>query len=251
MRTYYKVLAVLLVAGTLGSCKNNPKVIDSAATEESTPIFQDAPVAPETEAAEQPEREIVAREILNTDRYTYIRASEGSQEFWVAVAKQDIKVGNTYYFQRALLKQNFPSQEFNRVFETLYLVSDLREQPLGAAMPAEAGGLPQAPASVELTEAIPPTPGATKLSDLFANTSKYNGKKIKVTGKCVKVNPMIMGRNWIHLQDGSGKNLDLTITTMENIPLGAIITLEGTIALNKDFGAGYKYDVIMEGAVFK
>ena len=71
------------------------------------------------------------------------------------------------------------------------------------------------------------------------------------TGKCVKVNPMIMGRNWIHLQDGSGDNLDLTITTTENIPVGHVITLEGTIALNKDFGAGYKYDIIMEEAVLQ
>ena len=62
---------------------------------------------------------------------------------------------------------------------------------------------------------------------------------------------MIMGRNWVHLQDGSGKNLDLTVTTMENIPLGAILTMEGTIATNKDFGAGYKYDIIMEGAELK
>lgn len=62
---------------------------------------------------------------------------------------------------------------------------------------------------------------------------------------------MIMNRNWVHLQDGSGEGLDLTITTTENIPLGAIITLEGTIAMNKDFGAGYQYDIIMEGAVLR
>ena len=78
-----------------------------------------------------------------------------------------------------------------------------------------------------------------------------NGKVIKVTGKCIKLNRMIMGRNWVHLQDGSGNNFDLTVTTTENVELGSIVTLEGTIALNKDFGAGYKYNVILEGATLK
>jgi hypothetical protein len=61
---------------------------------------------------------------------------------------------------------------------------------------------------------------------------------------------MIMNRNWIHLQDGSlkDKTVDLTITTTENIALGSIVAVEGIITLNKDFGAGYKYDIIMEDA---
>ncbi len=58
-----------------------------------------------------------------------------------------------------------------------------------------------------------------------------------------------MNRNWIHLQDGTADKNDLTVTTAENISLGGIVTVEGTIALNKDFGAGYRYDLIMEGAV--
>ena len=74
---------------------------------------------------------------------------------------------------------------------------------------------------------------------------------MKVTGQCVKVNPMIMNRNWVHLRDGSVSDHDLTVTTDANIPLGAVVSLEGRIALNKDFGAGYKYDLIMEDAVLK
>jgi hypothetical protein len=98
---------------------------------------------------------------------------------------------------------------------------------------------------------IEPAQGAIRLSELFSNKAKYNNQVIKVTGKCVKVNPMIMNRNWVHIQDGSGNDLELTVTTAEMIPLGAVITFEGTIALDKDFGAGYRYDVIMEGAVLR
>ena len=57
-----------------------------------------------------------------------------------------------------------------------------------------------------------------------------------------------MGRNWVHFQDGSGEGLDLTVTTQTEIPLGSVLTVEGVIALNKDFGSGYRYDILMEGA---
>lgn len=93
--------------------------------------------------------------------------------------------------------------------------------------------------------------GAITIAELYANKEKYKGKTIKVTGKCIKANPMIMNRNWIHLKDSSTDKYDLTVTTTENVSVGAVVTMEGTIALDKDFGAGYRYDIIMEGAVLK
>ena len=101
------------------------------------------------------------------------------------------------------------------------------------------------PVKVDLAE------GAIPIAELMNNRGQYEGKLVKVTGKCVKVNSEIMGRNWVHLQDGSGENFDLTITTDENIEVGSVVTVEGTIALNKDFGAGYRYEVIMEEARVK
>ena len=98
---------------------------------------------------------------------------------------------------------------------------------------------------------VTPVDGSIKISELLSNPDKYNGKVVLVTGKCVKVNPMIMDRNWIHIQDGSGEGLDLTITTTENVSIDAIVSFEGTIALNKDFGAGYRYGIIMEKAILK
>ena len=98
-------------------------------------------------------------------------------------------------------------------------------------------------------EKIKPTKGGVTLKQLFNDKEKYANQTITITGKCMKVNPMIMGRNWLHIQDGSGEDLDLTVTTSEKVALGAVVTVEGTIVLDKDFGAGYRYDIIMEEAV--
>lgn len=86
------------------------------------------------------------------------------------------------------------------------------------------------------------------LPELFGNPEKYRGKVIRVSGECIKVNPMIMNRNWVHIRDGSEVDQDLTVTTTDQVHLGDHVSMEGIISLNKDFGAGYQYDVIMENA---
>jgi hypothetical protein len=62
-----------------------------------------------------------------------------------------------------------------------------------------------------------------------------------------------MNKNWVHLQDGTrdGDNWDLAITTQDIVKTGDIVVFEGVVALNKDFGAGYVYDVILEDAKLK
>lgn len=252
--TKFALFFLILLAAA--ACNSKPKVIEAepAVGQVATPIFQDGPsveIAPGNAAPTQDatQHQIVAAEALNTDKYTYIRARENEEEYWIAIAKRDIKVGKTYFYRGGLMKKNFQSKEFNRVFETIYLVGDFWEE--GAANSASASGIPPASASVEPPKNVTPAPGAIKISELVAHLSKYEGKTVKITGKCVKVNPMIMGKNWIHLQDGSGKNLDLTVTTTDMVQLGDIVTLEGTLTLNKDFGAGYRYEYIVEGAVVK
>ncbi len=247
---------MLLCALAFTACDSQPKVIEAETTgdQSSTPIFQDGPAATVAAGGQQDmtgsEHKVVVAEALNTDKYSYLRVKENGEEKWIAISKRDVKIGGNYLYTGGLMKKNFQSKEFNRVFETVYLVSDFREAGAEAAGAAQGGMLPAAE-SLEPPKNLKPAPGAIKISDLVANIRKYDGKVVKVTGKCIKVNPMIMGRNWLHIQDGSGKNLDLTVTTTENIPLGAIITLEGTIAVDKDFGAGYRYAYIMEGAVTK
>jgi hypothetical protein len=254
------VFACFCCGLAFAACDSKPKVIEaeSAGGKTDAPIFQDGPSGAAAPGANMPasqdmgaaDHKVVVAEALNTEKYSYLRVKEAGEEKWLAVTRQEVKIGGNYLYKGGLMKKDFLSKEFNRVFETVYLVSDFREDVAVSAGTAS-GGLPAATEALEPPKNVKAAPGAIKISQLVANIAKYDGKLVKVTGKCVKVNPMIMGRNWLHIQDGSGKNLDLTVTTTENVPLGAIVTLEGTIALHKDFGAGYKYDYIMESAVLK
>jgi hypothetical protein len=95
---------------------------------------------------------------------------------------------------------------------------------------------------------VEPCQGCTTISNLIANKQSFSGKVIKVKGRVTKFNPEIMGKNWVHVQDGSEFNggFDLTITTNERVSIGDTLTFEGKIALDKDFGYGYFYSVLME-----
>jgi hypothetical protein len=93
-----------------------------------------------------------------------------------------------------------------------------------------------------------PCKDCIKISDLLANKKNYSGKTVKVTGQVTKYNPEIMGKNWVHIQDGTEfqGGFDLTITTDKRVTVGSTITFEGRIVLDKDFGYGYFYTVLME-----
>jgi len=262
MNTFKSIILLSLIGLLVISCDSKPRVIEGQpistvqAGTPSIPAWDDAKslVPTSTTATTSTVREVLIKEVLNTEKYSYLRVDEQGKEFWVAISKREIKQGGIYQYKGGLLKKNFFSREFNRVFETVYLVSNIwekTERPSSALEEATArinGG--QSLPNLEV-EKIQPTEGAISLAELFANKESYQGKLVKITGKCIKINPMIMGRNWVHIQDGSGKNLELTVTTAEVLRLGDIVSVAGTITLDKDFGAGYRYDIIMEKAVLQ
>ncbi len=96
---------------------------------------------------------------------------------------------------------------------------------------------------------------AFTVGECFSQGKKLNNKKVRVRGKVVKVSHMIMGKNWVHIQDGTGNPMknthDLVVTTMDDPKLDSIVVVEGTLHADKDFGAGYKYKVIIEDAKIK
>jgi hypothetical protein len=240
---------VLLVFLFIMACESQPKVIEDQPfqTGESALRSNHSTDMPTMQNEVLDGHLVVVKEILNTEKYSYLNVTEDGETYWIAIPRKEVQLGNTYYYKGGLLKKNFESKEYNRVFETIYLVSDVISHPSNSGIPEWTEAITKEESSNASVHVVP-VEGSIKLSELFSNLEKFEGKLIQVTGQCVKVNPKIMGRNWIHIQDGSGDGLDLTITTTEHVNLDATVTFEGSIGLNRDFGAGYKYDVIMEKA---
>ncbi|WP_461643290.1 hypothetical protein [Labilibaculum euxinus] len=189
---------------------------------------------------------VVVKETFNAGGYTYIN---GNNDLWLAVGQRPIEVGKAYYYKGALEMKNFHSKELNRDFPVIYFLNTISDTPIENNMPMQASSMKKQKAK-RIEVSIEKTKGITSISELFSKKDEFSGKQISVKGKVTKFNQNIMGKNWIHIQDGSDfeGNFDLTITCKDVVSIGQIIEVSGTIALDKDFGAGYTYDVIMEEA---
>ena len=251
----FSLILSLVVICILSSCDSKPKVIVEDTATSTPTTMQVNTDNTQTATAGGDLHQVVSLEVLQTEKYTYLRVLENNKDtFWIAASKlENAKVGAQYFYRGGLLKTNFESKEHNRVFDKVYLVSNIIDASSHPGSQQQGQSQVNATSSVNSSE-VKKISGAVKLSDLFKNKSTYNGKSIIVSGKVVKVNNGIMGRNWVHIQDGtkcSSKDCDLTITTNANVAIGSNAAFEGKIILDKDFGSGYKYDILMEEAIQK
>jgi hypothetical protein len=88
------------------------------------------------------------------------------------------------------------------------------------------------------------------VEQIYQQKAALNGQQVAVHGKVVKVNNGIMQKNFLHIQDGTGSedSNDLTVTSSETAEVGDEVTVTGTLVIDRDFGAGYTYPVILEQA---
>jgi len=196
--------------------------------------------------------EVTVKEVLQAERYTYLKVTEKGAEYWIATLKiGNAKVGEQYLYQGGLLKTNFESQEHHRTFDKIYLVSEIinaKSHPGNLAVQNPSGHNHPIDQPVIDVHAIS---GATKISEILKNAKKYEGKVVTVTGEIVKANYGIMNSNWYHLQDGSKLNsqkADLVITSKIELQQGISAGFKGKVVLNKDLGSGYFFKVMIENA---
>lgn len=193
--------------------------------------------------------------------YTYLRIDNGSKDgLWAAIPMTQLNPGEMVTLQGGSEMRNFSSKTLDKTFESIIFADrivrndgNMGGAPAAAVAASTSGGKTGNVVAFEnLKIKKADAANAQTVGDVFKQATALDKQKVTVKGKVVKVSRNIMGKNWLHLQDGTGdpgKNThDLVITTAEIVEKGAIVTIEGTLAANKDFGSGYKYEVIMEGA---
>lgn len=193
---------------------------------------------------------ILVKEVLQTTQYTFIRTSEDGQDHWFAAPSMDARIGTVYYYDQGKKVTNFESRELNRVFDEITLLVDIYDADSGNKQNAEEKDETHtATINNERVEiSVEPALDGIPLATLIKNKKSYKNKRVKIRGMVTKFNPSIMGKNWVHIQDGTEYKgaFDLTITTQEVVNTGDIVTFEGKIALDRDFGFGYYYELLME-----
>lgn len=284
MKKIYCCLTCVALAVALIACgKNEPAEPAKEKAAVEAPAGQTAPAATEGAQPAEAGKEAAApaastavkgkvAETMDASGYTYVRLDDGSgKEIWAAVPKAELKVGEEIALQGGSVMENFNSKTLNKTFEKIIFATGITRagEAEVAAPGAAAGGSFDAAVKKEGAEAsggsagnvVPfadlkiekaSGPDGHGVGEVFGKGAALDKQKVAVKGQVVKVSKNIMGKNWLHIQDGTGdpnKNThDLVVTTMDVAEKGDIVTVEGPAVANKDFGSGYKYDIIVEDA---
>jgi hypothetical protein len=235
-------------------------------------LLASAPAAGVVPEAPQPALTSVAgtvEETINASDYTYMRLKTADGEIWAAVTKTTVRKGERVAVVNAMSMDGFESKTLNRKFDRIVFGSlgdgkagappapvsahgsalEASRSQMGAQHAALSGG----PADAGDVK-VPKAEGkdARTVAQAFAERLALKDKSVTVRGKVVKSNSGIMGRNWLHIRDGSGsrekKDDDLTVTTADGAAVGDVVVVRGIAHVDRDFGAGYAYPVVLEDA---
>ncbi len=232
MKFFTVLFSILLMVGCKD--KGNYSKVNSPATASKTDTHK-----------------ILVKEVLDGGNYAYLNVDENGKNYWMAISNIPVTVGNTYYYDDGMVMKDFESKQLNKTFDEIIFTSTIRTTELSEE-PTVKDENPHtaAPVAVQNDVKIEKPKNGTSLAELFSAKKSFSAKSIIVKGKVVKVNDGIMNKNWVHIVDGTqfeNKN-DLTITTTETVNIGDIVTFKGIVVLDKDFGQGYVYDIILEEA---
>lgn len=193
-------------------------------------------------------------EATSVDSYTYLRIKTADGEVWAAVGKAALKKGEKVVIENVMTMNNFESKALKRSFQKIYF-GTLGSTGAGTAVGKASGhsGMPKATYAGDVK--VPKAGGADgrTVAEVFLNRAALKDKTVAVRGRVVKYSPAIMGKNWIHLRDGSGAEADgsndLLLTSADQASVGDVVVARGVVRVDKDFGAGYAYKVLVEEAV--
>ena len=173
-------------------------------------------------------------ETKDSGGYTYVYIQDKDKKYWSAIPQKEVKVGDTIALNKQMWVENFYSKTLDQKFDKILFAVVKKDEPKMA--------------KIEFKEL---KKGFVSVGDVFKNAKSLDGKEIKVNGVVTKVSYGILGFSWVHIQDTTSYNSqnDLIFLIKGNDVLkGQRVDISGKVANDKDFGAGYKYDVIIEDA---
>jgi len=196
-------------------------------------------------------------EVKDVEAYTYLRLKTAEGEIWAAVNRAPVKKGALVTIENATVMNDFESKTLNRKFDRI-VFGKLAGTPAAATaapggdMAAFHSGLPKPGDIGDVKVAKASGPEARTVAEIVGKKAELKDKSVVVRGKVVKFTPEILGKNWIHLRDGTGteadKSNDILVTTKGQAQVGDVVVAKGVVRTDVDLGSGYSYKVMVDEA---
>jgi hypothetical protein len=252
-RSGMMMIALIMMIGTGAAFAANEK------TESQPPVKTPSVKSEKDDASGNITGKVV--ETMNAGGYTYVSVENNGKKTWVAVPQMQVAVGSKMSFLPGAVMSNFTSKTLNRTFDSIVFsagpasaAGSGKSAPSGMPPGDAHSGSKANIAGLDKNIKVEKASGANAytVAEVYEKRAALNTKQVTVRGKVVKFSQGIMGKNWVHLQDGSGDQQksthNLVATTQDTAAVGDIVTVTGTFAKDKDFGAGYVYKAIIEEA---
>ena len=114
------------------------------------------------------------------------------------------------------------------------------------------GALPPDTGAPSTDVVVPRAKGGVTVVEIHEKATELEGATVTLAGRVTKVTPAVLGKTWLHIQDGTGdaaaKTNDIVVTTQAVPTVGEVVMLRGRLVRNRDLGSGYRYDVLVEDA---
>ena len=190
-------------------------------------------------------------EVKDVESYTYLRLRTKDGETWAAVAKTPVKQGAEVTIENAMVMNNFESKSLKKKFDKI-VFGTLGGAGAGVDLAALHSGVAKAADVGEVKVPKATGPDARTVAEIVTKKAELKNKTVLVRGKVVKYTPEVLGKNWIHLRDGSGSATDHTndvlVTTKDQARIGDVVIAKGVVHTDRDLGSGYSYKVLVEDA---
>jgi hypothetical protein len=249
MKSFIKFFIIMLSILLTG-----PEAVIYASPQKSAELLPKSPVIRSQQVMSSLSGKVV--ETMDSGGYTYINIEKDGKKTWVAVSKMKVTIGQDISLKPGIAMKNFRSKTLNRTFDTITFSGGAIGHHGTETFKKSADNKPTKDSfnkTIKVKKAA--GPDAYTVAELYEKSAELNEKNIVLRGQVVKFTAQIMGKNWIHIQDGSGNssngNNDILVTSQDVFLEGDVVTLKGTLYKDKDFGSGYKYAVIVEEATIK
>ena len=245
------ILAWIAILAFVGGCNGTEQPAAGPGTADKTPPA--ASSTPPAALVQAPTTEGEVLETMNSGGYTYVKVDTGEGPNWYAGPQTQVAVGETVALPKeAMPMRNFTSNTLGRTFDLVYFVGSIRKTggtPAAPAMQNPHGATPAVAPSTDFAD-LEKAEGGMTVAEIYAVGANGAGKDVILRGKVVKYNSGIMGKNWLHVRDGTGEanTGDITITTLDTARVGDTVLVTGKLVADRDFGAGYKYPLLIEDA---
>jgi hypothetical protein len=198
-------------------------------------------------------------EFKDVENYTYLLLKTKDGETWAAVARTPVKNGADVTIENAMVMNNFESKSLKKTFDKIVFgtlgVAGASAAGAGGDMAAAHSGVAMAADVRDVKVPKASGPDARTVAEIVTKRAELKDKTILVRGKVVKYTPEVLGKNWIHLRDGSGSASDNTddvlVTTKDQARIGDVVVVKGVVHTDRDLGSGYSYKVLIEEATLQ